>query len=176
MPAFPTIGELGAELNGAECRLLRASLCLERRHVAGIASANWSIDGELVTLAQVTSWERSRARGYPDSIARLLRSLSQGIDNFARVLASSSDVGPGWLERPSRAEAKAELRPYGEGACLDEEDLRVGRSTAGFTGQAADLWDVLTDAAMVRAALTFPAGVRVANARADQSAPQETGS
>jgi hypothetical protein len=170
---MPRIGAPGEALNGAECRLLRAALCLERRHVAGIDSAMWPGE-EPATLAQVTSWERSKGRGYPERIAALLQRLSEGVDRLALHVVGTADVQDGrrTISRPGRDEAREELRPYLGDVQLEEGDLRVGRSRAGFTGQANDLWDVLIDAAMVRAAMRFPAGVRV-GPRADQGATPE---
>ena len=163
MPKPPIIGAPGEALSGAECRVLRASLGMERRHVAAIASVlDGDPGGAQVSVHDVFRWERSREGAYPDWLGAVLSDLSHGVDDLARVIVggSSIDNGSRTLHRPSRDEARERLAGYGGQRLANLGN--VDGDGPGVLEPADDAWDAVVDAAMVRAALTFPSGVRVA--------------
>lgn len=142
------ISGLGNELTGVECRILRASLGLERRHVARFAEAMGYGRVE-PTVERVTAWEKSKGRGYPPDLVDGLDRLDAAVDAWASEGAAES-VGEWFAEM---------LRPLGHRHALrmlapDRYGLRFTPDQLEAIDQPnGEFWLALADTAIARAAL-----------------------
>ncbi len=163
--ARPLVGRPGADLTGVESRILRAALNLERRHVIALCNA-LALTTDETTNARVVTWERSPGRGYPPALVAALNALNSAVDRLARSLLAdggtdSPDSPHGFaMGETIRPSTHATLRrPLGSRRVLAV--LQPDRDGLTFTtaqldaleNPTADLWQVLVDAAVVRAAL-----------------------
>ena len=139
----------GEDLTGPESRALRTSLNLERRHVVALCNA-LSLRRDETTAQILTSWERGKERGYPDSLVDVLEILETAVDRLA--LSMAEPVPPAashqTLRRPLGAKRiLALLSPGQMGLVFDEVSLGLLDQSGG------DFWLALADAAVSRAAV-----------------------
>lgn len=144
-------GPPGNALNGIECRTVRAALGLERRSVAAWANLRFHAP-KPVTAADITSWERSKGRGYPQDLVEDLARLEMGVQQMAeRMYADAVDKRTHLiLRRPMGGRRILAMLDLGNvGLILTEDQLAALDSADG----AREIWQALADAATVRAAL-----------------------
>jgi len=132
------------DLSGVECRTLRAALNLERRHVVAMANAMGLADRE-VTMALLTNWERSKARGYPGPLARALTQLEEATMSMALSLVADQGKGvdAGVIRRPLGARRIHQL--------LSSNFVFRPHEVAALDAAGGDFFQVLADAATARA-------------------------
>ena len=142
------IGRPGDELTGVECRILRAALGLERRHVARFALA-MGYGSVSPTPERVTAWERAKGRGYPPDLVQGLTTLDEAVEGWARqAVDEAQGHGAPILWRPlgyRYAFAMLDLACYG--LTLSPDQL------AGIDDVNGEFWVALADTAIARAAL-----------------------
>lgn len=136
-----------ARLNGVECRILRALLALERRHVAVVADVILGLDA---TTERVTQWERSRERGYPEAVVTLLRDLVHLVGEYGGALyrAGAREGARITLHAPPDAAVIRDSLDWGSMLPTPLTAEAVAHLDAG----AGDFWQRLGDAALVEAA------------------------
>jgi hypothetical protein len=142
------IGVRGQDLTGVECRILRAALGLERRHVSRFAQAMGygTVDP---TPERITAWEKAKGRGYPADLVAGLTALEGAVEAWARM-ATEEAAGSGAyvLLRPlGYRYAFAQLGLAGYGLTLTPDQLIALDDING------EIWLALADAAIARAAL-----------------------
>lgn len=156
----------GEDLTGAESRALRGALNLERRHIVALANALRIGDRE-VTTALLTSWERSKGRGYPTALVDALHALESAVEgwalNMAREATGVSFGDPAILRRPLGAKRIHQvLEPGAVGLPLTAAQLSALDQGGG------DFWQALADAAITRAATLLGRDGRVVRLQLDQ--------
>lgn len=156
-PPPPLIGGGRRDLTGVECRILRASLGLERRHVARFIETLDLAPGAVDTtferinawIARLTAWEKAKGRGYPGALVQALTALEDAVEAWARQAASEAGgEGEAVLYRPLGARhafALLELDRYGLRLTPDQ--------IAALDNPNGEIWLALADAAIARAAL-----------------------
>jgi|GEM_PF-2569189 len=143
---FDDFGGADPTLNGAESRILRAMLTLERRHIgilAGIVAGDQD-----VTTDRVTQWERSTGRGYPPELVTFLRHLIGEIQEMGRVMGDKTGIQPDGrclLSRPEEASLRLLFRNVLDRDLTDAEDKAL-------TEGGGDFWQRLSDAMVIEAA------------------------
>lgn len=141
------IGEPGRDLTGAECRVLRAALNLDRPHVVALCNALAIAEA---TQTQVTQWERSSGRGYPPALVDALSALERAVGGLSRRMAYLTPPDPvATVLRPPADLSPAALDVAAHGLALDPARLPVLDQAGG------DFWTRLVDAAAVRASLAM---------------------
>ncbi len=138
-------GSVGEPLTGQECRILRASLGLERRHVAVLADIVLGMGD--ITTERVTGWERSRGRGYPAEVVTLLQTLAAAVERGARLILEDR-AGDGGDDRPvilTPLEKGWAWQAVAKGYDISPDMIERIDSGSG------DLWPRLADAALVLA-------------------------
>ncbi len=151
------LGRRGRDLTGVECRILRASLGLERRHVARFIETLDLAPGAVDTtferinawIGRLTAWEKAKGRGYPGALVQALTSLEDAVEAWARQAADEAlGEGDAVLYRPLGARhafALLELDRYGLRLTPDQ--------IAALDNPNGEIWLALADAAIARAAL-----------------------
>lgn len=148
---MPTIGDHGDALSGPESRALRASLNLERRHIAVLVTAAQLWAKRPAATSDVAMWERS-SRGYPQELVHDLQTLDVAVGRLSADLAEEA-------ERDTAAEVATLRRPRGPKRVhqllrLHEIGVDWGPEVVGsLDADGGDFWDRLADAAITRAAL-----------------------
>lgn len=140
----------GEFLSGPESRALRCALGLERRHVLTLVNA-LGLTPRVATMDTVTSWEKSRERGYPGEVVDALHALDTAVQTLAaRYFATPLDRGRAVLRRPLGAKrAHQLLAPADHGLDIPPGPLRILDHSGG------EFWVALADTALTRAALRF---------------------
>lgn len=133
-------------LNGVECRILRALLGLERRHVAVVADVILGINA---TTERVTQWERSRERGYPETVVALLRDFMHRVGEYGGALYLSGDREGACITL--RAPRGVTFRGGLDWVASRPSPISAAAADRIDAG-AGDFWQRLDDAALIEAA------------------------
>lgn len=142
---FDDFGGADPSLTGLECRILRAMLTLERRHIAILAEFTGTTD---VDTDRVTQWERSKGRGYPPALVTLLRDLIEELQGLGRTIANATgaDADGRWtITRPGPIPIAQSLE-----AAMGR-DLTTAEHEA-LTEGSGDFWQRLMDVIVIEAA------------------------
>lgn len=147
------IGPRDGRLTGPECRALRATINLERRHVTALANAIGLSSTEVMT-SQVSGWERSSKDGYPEALTTAMEKLEGAVQGLACDLRAEALldqlITPGvlYVKRPPVGRYDlAALDLDGAGLELDDRAREILEQCGG------DFWQALCDAAVNRAVL-----------------------
>lgn len=151
------IGRHGKDLTGVECRILRAAVGLERRHLARIIDTLDLAPGVVEAKSErtsawidrITAWEKSKGRGYPAAVVVALTALEDAVQAWALQAGDEAGgEGEAVLYRPLGARhafALLELDRYG--LTLTPAQM------AALDNPNGEIWLALADTAIVRAAL-----------------------
>ncbi len=138
------LGLEGRALNGAECRALRTSLHLERRHLTRLVNVMGLMRGPRCQNDDIGKWEAQV--GYPRALVEVLTRLDEAASALAVRLHADAGLTPGVraIQRPQASEISAALPLVDVGLILDEPTRAV------LMGDEGDVWQRLFDAVVVK--------------------------